>query len=245
MLSLNRPRRYPAAQGVQPMINPNLAHALCTRHCPHCHFPLFSNPYAPLPDWVPGREQWLGDFILLIKDAFPNSQRLLECAESLPLWTPAAVVGDGEQDTTAEYASRRGNDVMNINGLIHTALKEFEKGLQESIHSGVARYLATAGNIRLSSDLGFELLRYGQGQRYSEHVDSMPGSSSIYGQRQLSAVLYLNDDFEGGELHFTRQGLTYNPEAGSLVVFPSNFCFPHASLPVLNGTKYAVVTWFV
>ncbi len=227
------------------MINPNLAHALGTRHCPHCHFPLFANPYAPEPSRALGEEQWLGDFILLIRDAFPAPQQLLQCAESLPLWTPAAVVGDGGRDTAAEQAPRRGNDRMSINGLLHTELNEFELKLRDSIHSGVARYLTAAGNIRLSSDLGFELLRYGPGQRYTEHVDSMPGSSSIYGQRLLSAVLYLNDDFEGGELHFSRQGLTYNPEAGSLVVFPSNFCFPHASLPIHNGTKYAVVTWFV
>jgi predicted 2-oxoglutarate/Fe(II)-dependent dioxygenase YbiX len=227
------------------MINPNLAHALGTRHCPHCHFPLFANPYAPVPNQAPGEEQWPGDFILLIRSAFPAPRRLLECAECLPFWARAAVVGDGEQDTSAEHAKRRGNDRMSISGLLHPDLVEFEQMLRESIHSGVARYLAVAGSIRLSSDLGFELLRYGPGQGYSEHVDSMPGSSSIYGQRLLSAVLYLNDDFEGGELHFSRQGLTYNPEAGSLVVFPSNFCFPHSSQPVLKGNKYAVVTWFV
>jgi predicted 2-oxoglutarate/Fe(II)-dependent dioxygenase YbiX len=227
------------------MINPNLAQALGTRHCPHCHFPLFSNHYAPVPNRALGEEQWLGDFILLIRDAFPAPRRLLACAESLPLWTPAAVVGDGERDTSPEHAPRRGNDRMSISGLLHPELHEFEQMLRECIHSGIARYLTAAGNIRLSSDLGFELLRYGPGQGYSEHVDSMPGSSSIYGQRLLSALLYLNDDFEGGELHFSRQGLTYNPEAGSLVLFPSNFCFPHASLPVHKGNKYAVVTWFV
>ena len=72
----------------------------------------------------------------------------------------------------------------------------------------------------------------------------MPGAT-VYGQRLLTAILYLNDDFEGGELALPQQGLVYKPRAGSLIVFPSDFCFPHASHPLTRGTKYSLVTWFI
>ena len=29
----------------------------------------------------------------------------------------------------------------------------------------------------------------------------------------------------------------------SAVVFPSNFCFPHAVLPVKNGDRHSIITW--
>jgi predicted 2-oxoglutarate/Fe(II)-dependent dioxygenase YbiX len=228
------------------MSNPYLAQALATRHCPHCHFPLFANPYDPGDaESAPGRDAWLEPFVMQVEDAFADPRGLIACAEALPLWSRAAIVGDGDRDTAAELAERRNNDRLSVSGLLHPRLADQEQRLKQCVHAAAARYVRAAGSIDLSSDLGFELLRYGPGQRYSEHADSMPGSRAVYGQRLLSAVLYLNDDYEGGELHFPRQGLTYNPKAGSLVLFPSNYCYPHASLPVRHGAKYAVVTWFV
>lgn len=228
------------------MDNPFLAHVLAVRHCPNCHFPLFANPYDPAgPGADSARDSWLDEFVMLVDDALPDPQGLIACAEALPLWSRAAVVGDGDRDTDAELATRRGNDRMAVSALVHPDLADHEQQLRASIHAAAGRYMGSRGGLRLSSDLGFELLRYGPGQGYTEHVDSMPGSSSVYGQRLLSAVLYLNDGFEGGELHFPRQGLTYNPKAGSLILFPANFCYPHASLPVRQGTKFALVTWFV
>ena len=32
-------------------------------------------------------------------------------------------------------------------------------------------------------------------------------------------------------------------KAGSAVVFPSNFCFPHAVTPVTNGDRHSIITW--
>ena len=36
---------------------------------------------------------------------------------------------------------------------------------------------------------------------------------------------------------------TVKKEAGSVVAFPSNFCFPHAITPISNGDRYAIITW--
>jgi hypothetical protein len=62
--------------------------------------------------------------------------------------------------------------------------------------------------------------------------------------RTVSAILYLNDDYEGGELHFPRiDGLTVKPEAGDIIVFPSTYTYLHESIPLLNGTKYVVLAF--
>ena len=53
---------------------------------------------------------------------------------------------------------------------------------------------------------------------------------------------YLNDDYEGGELHFDKLGLTIKPKAGDLYLFPSSYVYSHAAMPVTSGTKYSVVT---
>lgn len=51
-----------------------------------------------------------------------------------------------------------------------------------------------------------------------------------------AALLYLNDDYEGGELDFSNLGFSIKPPAGSVLTFPSTEKWTHGVLPV-TGTK--------
>ena len=84
----------------------------------------------------------------------------------------------------------------------------------------------------------YNLLRYQTGEEYKSHYDG-----KVANQRSISPILYLNDDYEGGELEFTNFDLKIKPTAGSLFIFPSNFPYSHIAHPVTKGTKYAIVTW--
>ncbi len=59
---------------------------------------------------------------------------------------------------------------------------------------------------------------------------------------RLTFVLYLNDNFKGGELDFPTLGVRLQPKAGFLAIFPGGKLYPHRSLKVIGGTKYALVT---
>jgi predicted 2-oxoglutarate/Fe(II)-dependent dioxygenase YbiX len=52
----------------------------------------------------------------------------------------------------------------------------------------------------------------------------------------------LNDDYEGGELVFW-ESETIKLKAGSIMIFPSNFMYPHKVMPVTKGTRYSYVSW--
>lgn len=219
-----------------------LLRAIGTLHCPHCRMPLFANalePDAPLP-WREGALRFVAPFILIIDNAVPEPARLVDAAEQVNLWSPSAVVGSAG----AQYGDNRTNDFMLLSAQLHETLGAIEAVLRPLFHAAARAYAAAVGHLRLRSDLGYQLLRYGPGQHFSEHVDEMPGPS-VYGQRQLTAILYLNDDFEGGELVLPQQELVYKPRRGSLVLFPAGFCFPHASRAVERGIKYSAVTWFI
>jgi hypothetical protein len=56
--------------------------------------------------------------------------------------------------------------------------------------------------------------------------------------------MYLNDDYEGGELYFPHFDYTYVPQYGDIVLFPSSWLFAHAALVVKSGIKYSAVTMF-
>jgi len=82
------------------------------------------------------------------------------------------------------------------------------------------------------------MLKYSDNQKFDAHVDGMPGSS-----RFLSCILYLNDNYTGGDLEFVNFDLTLKIPASSLIVFPSYFSYSHVAHPVTTGTKYALVAW--
>jgi hypothetical protein len=57
--------------------------------------------------------------------------------------------------------------------------------------------------------------------------------------RGITAILYLNSGFTGGEIHFPGQALSIAPTAGRLVIFPSNKNFRHEVKPILSGWRYS------
>lgn len=84
----------------------------------------------------------------------------------------------------------------------------------------------------------YQMLKYQSGQEYKAHYD---GGTDI--GRSISAIIYLNNDYNGGEIEFVNFGVKIKPEPGMLILFPSNYAYSHIAHPVTDGTKYALVTW--
>ncbi|XP_037642143.1 prolyl 3-hydroxylase 3 [Sebastes umbrosus] len=67
--------------------------------------------------------------------------------------------------------------------------------------------------------------------------------------RDMSAILYLNDNFDGGELFFTKKDAKtvtarVKPSCGRLVGFSSGPVNPHGVTAVTSGRRYALALWF-
>ena len=62
--------------------------------------------------------------------------------------------------------------------------------------------------------------------------------------RELVWMIYLNEDFEGGETEFLYQKRRIDPTIGTLVIWPAGFTHTHKGNLVLKGTKYVVTGWY-
>lgn len=82
----------------------------------------------------------------------------------------------------------------------------------------------------------YQLVRYKDGQFFKEHIDA----TEEY-PRKISALFYLNDNYSGGSLLFTKIGISIKPKKNTLVVFPSSEYFSHSAEPVESGVKYVIV----
>jgi len=95
----------------------------------------------------------------------------------------------------------------------------------------------SCGNI-----FDISILKYENTGFYTWHVDHF---SSI--PRTMSCIFLLNNDYEGGNLCFR------NPDGSGewevevkpnrLILWPSNFLYPHTVKPVTKGKRYSVVAW--
>lgn len=71
---------------------------------------------------------------------------------------------------------------------------------------------------------------------WERHSDNEGGSEIDYG-----VVIYLNDDFYGGELYYPESDLTITPEQGMLVCHPGDV--QHEVLKVLSGDRYTLTSF--
>jgi Rps23 Pro-64 3,4-dihydroxylase Tpa1-like proline 4-hydroxylase len=183
----------------------------------------------------------LEEYIFTLDNIVPEElcDRILEEYRDCNLWN-ATMVGDGTVDNKI-----RNCDVINISD--NKSLQEnFEirKKLDEDFYvcasNAINEYRKVFPDVASEMDTGYDLLRYNQGQFYIQHTDSFKKQ-----QRSVSCSFLLNDDYEGGEFAFFDREIIIKGGKGSIVMFPSNFMFPHEIMPVISGTRYSIITWYV
>jgi Rps23 Pro-64 3,4-dihydroxylase Tpa1-like proline 4-hydroxylase len=188
--------------------------------------------------------------ILLYKNMLPKELGLVsrieetiklgsQDSEGIFKWSPA-MVGDGE--VYPDYRDCFDLKIGERQALLLTQkyrdftklFFEIKNNLDECIKDYQKKY-----NIVMEYMEAINFVKYGPGQHFQTHADH--GFSYIC---TVSSVMYLNDEYEGGELYFPNFDLIIKPEYGDIVLFPSTFIYSHAALPVKSGTKYAAVTMF-
>jgi hypothetical protein len=86
--------------------------------------------------------------------------------------------------------------------------------------------------------------KYTKNKKMALHCDHIKDmfDGEIKGIPILSIVGLLNDDYEGGKfIMFDKEDIKLNK--GDILIFPSNFLYPHKVEPVIKGTRYSYVSW--
>jgi hypothetical protein len=128
-------------------------------------------------------------------------------------------------------------DIQHDNSEASQKLQQLWQDLYDRKVAAVKDYARNfnIGELRYWEAMNF--VKYGPKQHFQEHSDNGYSYNCV-----VSLVAYPNDDYLGGELEFRLQGLKVKPKAGDLFIFPSNYMYPHKSLPVESGTKHSIVT---
>ncbi len=85
--------------------------------------------------------------------------------------------------------------------------------------------------------------KYAENKKMALHCDHI--HSMFDGERKgipiLTVLGVLNDDYEGGEFILIDEKINFS--TGDILVFPSNFMYPHKVEPVTKGIRYSFISW--
>lgn len=87
---------------------------------------------------------------------------------------------------------------------------------------------------------------WGPGSSLPPHTDNSnpDGTPHSTPWRDFSSVVYLNDDYEGGELYFTAQDRMLRPRKGMLVAFSAGCHHEHGVLKVTAGRRLTMPAFY-
>ena len=122
--------------------------------------------------------------------------------------------------------------VLNIISKLHLLTKNEIKGKlnpQEEVHSDTIQFQRTF----VQPD-------------QPPHSDSTGNNGEDNGtsHRKFSSLLYLNDEFEGGNLWFPNQNIEVIPKPNTLILFPATFEYMHGVKAVTNGIRYSILEFW-
>lgn len=208
----------------------------------------------------------LEENVYYYRDVIKDPQKLLEAIEGAPLEVSGIAIPKWDEWKACSGEHYVYGTEMIIyppdSQEVKTANNDYIFNTVNDAMQSVARDYAIAHNDFSDPKLFpmFPIKKYQAGTYMGTHFDQQEGDDRL----KYSLVMYLNDDYIGGELSFTirsPEGPIYNggpradfekaqedpvytfaikPEAGSMIIFPPSPPYHHASHLIKSGSKYMV-----
>lgn len=79
---------------------------------------------------------------------------------------------------------------------------------------------------------------------HSDNSDFEGNPSKGFDDLKYVGILYLNSDYEGGELYFPEHDISIHPNAGSMYIFSGGIENVHGVTEITKGTRYSIVSFW-
>lgn len=192
----------------------------------------------------------LKDQIVYFPNAIPNCREIVDAIESLNAksvtgWN-AWYAGHHEEHIYGEikYMKRSLYDEEDLDKIdkckfVIESLCDYmaECAIQyANIFNLSEDYVNYAISILRHTNTTIGVNKYNENAHMGPHVDLNDKNKYL----QYTVVVYLNDDYEGGELFFPNHNVKVKPKAGSIAMYPSGDPYVHQSLNITKGRKMLI-----
>lgn len=182
----------------------------------------------------------LRDYIIVLENVVPHElcDEIINEYSNSEDWLNAVTKGGALRNV--RRCDNLDMSCATVIGKNETVRRDIDTRLFECAGNILRSYRENFSEITIEGDSGYTLLRYQEGEFYSQHTDHF-----LQYPRVVSCSISLNDKYEGGEFGFFNRQLKYKVPKGGALLFPSNFMYPHEVMPVTKFVRYSIVTWFI
>lgn len=135
------------------------------------------------------------------------------------------------------FNMREHHDFLEINNYVHNLLDRIQEVVSNHYNLSIELKSSNFVDMRVGSSL-------------PEHTDMGGSSDPIEGKRinddddfEFSALIYLNNDFEGGFLNFPKEQVKIKTNPGTLVYFSGQLDLPHEVTEITSGSRKSIASF--
>ena len=188
----------------------------------------------------------LEKFIHLKENFIPdlvNNQFLRICKSKVAIYEEGRITGQiGDKHHVNKKVRNTYTWTLANNNYDHLTMMHWTNYFGNYINQAMNEYMMNFTDCFNFKLIDMQVLKYNEGGFYHFHVDHGPSVP-----RTISSIYLINDDYEGGELIFkhpiSKEELKIEKKKNTLIMWPSNFLYPHKVLPVKQGVRYSMVAW--
>lgn len=90
-----------------------------------------------------------------------------------------------------------------------------------------------------------QIVRWFPGMEQPPHADDMTNTDIPgFDHRMFGSIIYLNDDYEGGQTYYPNYKISITPQAGKLAVHPGDPDHLHGVTKIEGGMRYTIASFW-
>jgi hypothetical protein len=141
------------------------------------------------------------------------------------------------EDSSVSFTTQAFNQCIEIRYI----LKDFTDIYWPECQEVYAKKYSVLYNHAPHSIIDAKLQKTSAGQGY--HIWHNENTDHLTRNRLMVFMLYLNDDYEGGETEFLYQKRRIQPKKDRLLIWPCSYTHTHRGNTVLAGEKFVLTGW--
>lgn len=183
------------------------------------------------------------------KDYFKKARRFVRCStvidyndsfkilESNGIYSKESFLDKDECDfLIRNWVAENPNDTSQWQNRVCWSALDSNKGV---IEERILRFARQKTGLNLSI-MDTNIVKWNKGDEMPPHNDL--GANREFPNRNFAAIVYLNDNYQGGELMFPDLGFGIKGHAGELIIFRGDSIM-HGVNKINSGNRYTIASW--
>lgn len=140
-------------------------------------------------------------------------------------------INTNDWDTGGEIDFWRGRTI---------SLNKLEKPFAYTILNEIREYIKKCYGVDYVYCDTIDIVRWTAGLSQPVHMDACKNLE----YRDYGSIIYLNDNFDGGNTYYPNKNFTIKPKTGAIAVHPGSKEYEHGVTTVENGTRYTIASFW-